>query len=155
MRKFLLVIFLLLSSCSYALELPDYVSEWKCVNENITTLILDANNENLGRIIYRDYVRESPKGSLQIILTEGKGTGNLYVPDSVNNSQGFMPPEGSYKILSISGHKSILESQSFMPLVLAVSAGDNVILTIESSSLNENELVNFAEEILSSWSSTK
>lgn len=155
MRKFLLVIFLLLSSCSYALELPEAINEWQCINENIVPLILDANGENLGRVVYRDYVRESPKGSLQIILTEGKGTGNLYVPEKINNSHGVMPSDSGYKILSISGHKSILESQSFMPLALAVNAGDNVILTIESSSLNENELINFAEEILSSWSSTK
>ena len=155
MRKFFVIIFLLLSSCCYALELTDHVSEWQCINENIMPLILDANNENLGRVIYRDYVRENTKKSLQVILTEGKGTGNLYVPESINNSHGIMPSECSYKILSVSGHKSILESQSFMPLALAINAGDNIILTIESSSLNENELINFAEEILSSWSSTK
>ena len=150
-----LAVILWAAGYAFALELPDAVNEWRCVKEDVVPLVLDANHENLGRMVYRDYEREMPKGTLQIILTEGKGTGSLYVPEHVRDSKGAMPSESGYKILNIVGRKSVLEKHSYMPLVLAVDAGDNVILTIESSSLNENELVTFAEEILSSWSSTK
>ena len=155
MRKVIIVLLLLCSSCAFAVELPDAINDWLCVNEYVVPLIPDANHENLGRIVYRDYERETPKSSVNVILTEGKGTGSLYVPERVRDSKGLMPSEYGYKILEVSGRKSILEINSYLPLVLAVDAGDNIILTLESSSLTEAGLVGFAEEILSTWSSTK
>ncbi|MBQ7215398.1 MAG: hypothetical protein IJS39_05385 [Synergistaceae bacterium] len=146
---------LVFSGCGYALELSDTVEEWHCVKEYIVPLILDAGSEDLGRMVYRDYVRDFPKGTVQIILSEGRGTGSLYVPESVRDSEGAMPAESGYRILSIAGRKSVLENRAYMPLALAVDAGDNVILTIETGSLTENEIVSFAEEILSSWRNTE
>ena len=155
MRKLVLLMMLMSAASCYAFDLPDSVREWRCVNESVTPLILDVNGENLGRIVYRDYEREAPKGYVQVIMTEGSGTGSLYVPERVKDSRGVMPSDSGYKILSISGRKAIMESKSYMPLVLAVSAGDNVVLTIESGSLSEQELVSFAEEILSQWKNTE
>lgn len=128
--------------------------DWTLTNEFTTPLIPDANSEDLGRVIYRTYERESPRGTLEIILTEGKGTGDLYVPESVDETKKLMPAS-EYKILEIDNHRAILENQSFLPLVLAVQVDDNVILNIESSSLNQEELVSIAKEILSSWKNTK
>ena len=144
-----------LAGYAFGAELPDSVNEWRCVKEDIVPLVLDVSSEDIGRMVYRDYVRENPKGTLQIILTEGRGTGSLYVPEGVRDSGGFMPSESGYKILSIAGRKSVLENRAYMPLALAVSAGDNVVLTIETGSLTENEIVSFAEEILSSWRNTE
>ena len=155
MRRFLVLMMLLLTSCAYALELPDSVNEWQCVKEHIVTLTPEADGVNLGRMVYRDYTRKAPIGAVQVILTEGTGTGSLYVPESVKASKGLMPSDSEYRVFTIAGRKSILESQSYMPLVLAVSVGDNVILTIESSSLTENEIVSFAEEMLSRWNTTE
>ena len=150
-----LAVILWAAGYAFALELPDAVNEWRCVKEDVVPLVLDANHENLGRMVYRDYVRDFPKGTVQVIMSEGKGTGSLYVPESVRNSKGAMPSESGYKIMNIAGRKSVLENRAYMPLALAVEAGDNVILTIETGSLTEDEIVSFAEEILSSWRNTE
>lgn len=150
-----LAVVLWLAGYAFAAELPDSVNEWQCVKEDVVPLILDVNHENLGRMVYRDYVREMPKGTLQIILAEGKGTGSLYVPEGVKDSKGFMPSDSGYEILNVAGRKSVLENRAYMPLALAVSAGDNVVFTIETGSLTEDEIVSFAEEILSQWRSTE
>ena len=147
MRKFLVLMMLLLASCAYALELPDSVNEWQCVNEHIVTLTPVATGENLGRMVYRDYERESPRGYVQVILTEGTGTGSLYVPERVR-AGGLMPSDSEYRILDIAGRKAILEHHENIPLSLAVDADNNVVLTIESSALDEEGLIEFAVNIL-------
>lgn len=152
---FAVIMVWLYAGCVYALELPDSVKEWRCVNEHVVPLVLDVNSENLGRMVYRDYVREFPRGSVQVILTEGRGTGSLYVPEGVRDVAGAMPAESGYELLDVAGRKSVLEKRAYMPLALAVSAGDNVVLTIETGSLSEKEIVNFAEGVLSSWRSTE
>ena len=130
--------------------------DWKLINEYVQPLIPDATSEDLGRVVYRTYERESPRGTLEIILTEGKGTGSLYVPELVNDSKQLLPA-AEYKILELEdgspagSHKAILENQSYLPLALAIQVDDNVILNIESSSLNQEELILIAREILSSW----
>ncbi len=153
MKKFLLIlIFALLNSCAYALELPEKINDWHSVNEFVAPLIASEKSQDLGKIIYKDYERENPKKTLQIILTEGKGTGSLYVPEKVKTSKGLMPSEAGYKILNVAGKRAILETQSYLPLVLAINIDNNIVLTIESKSLNENEIVKFAEELLlSKW----
>ena len=88
MRRLVIAGMLLLPSCAGALELPDSVSEWRCVKEHVVMLTPDATGENLGRMVYRDYVRESPRGYVQVILAEGRGTGSLYVPERVGISGG-------------------------------------------------------------------
>ncbi len=100
-------------------------------------------------------MRDFPKGTLQIIMTEGRGTGSLYVPEGVRDSKGAMPAESGYEILNVAGRKSVLERREYMPLALAVDVAENVILTIETGSLTEDEIVSFAEEVLSSWRSTE
>ena len=156
MRKAVFAVMLVFAaSCAFALELPDSVNEWQCVKEYVTQLVPDATGKSLGRVVYRDYEREAPRGLVQVIMTDGTGTGSLYVPEKASDSKGDLPTEAAYKLITVSGCKSILEIYPYMPLALAVSVGDNVILTIESSSLNENEIVSFAEEILSRWSTTK
>ena len=151
MKKIFLFIFIFIleSSCA-ALELPEKIHEWKLTEEFITPLILDATSEDAGKIIYRTYEREKPIGTFQIILTEGSGTGNLYVPDEVKNSKGLMPAS-EYKIFEIDGKKAILENQSYLPLAIAVAVDNNIVLNIESYSLNQKELIKIAEAILSSW----
>ena len=156
MRKAVFAVMLVFAAkCAFAFELPDSVNEWQCVNEHVTRLVPDATGESLGRVVYRDYERETSRGLVQVIMTDGTGTGSLYVPEKLNDSKGVLPTDAGYKLLTISGRKSILEAPSYMPLALAVNVADNVILTIESGSLNENEIVSFAEEILSRWRTTK
>ena len=143
------------AECVYALELPNRVGEWQIVSTNILHLVTTYNGESHGRITYATYKRESPSGFLDVILTEGTGAGSLYVPEKVNASEGMLPSDSGFEILKVSGYDAIIESQSFMPLVLAVNAGDNITLNLESPSANTEELVRIAEEILSSWKNTK
>ena len=156
MRKIFAVCVIVFALCgmSYADELPDSVGEWHSVSTNITQLITSYNGESHGRVIYRTYKRESPSGFLDVILTEGSGTGTLYIPQKVNDSQGMMPNDSGFELVKVSGHDAIIESQSYMPLVLAVNAGDNITLNLESTSAGKEELIRIAEEILS-WRSTK
>ena len=146
MRKIILVLaFFLFSSAAYGFEIQ--ISGWELKSEFVTPLIPDANSEDLGRVVYKTYERESPRAVLEIILTEGTGTGNLYVPESVDASKGLMPADG-YEILEIEGHRAVLESPEFLPMALAINAGENLIINLESPSLSREELIETAKEIL-------
>ena len=59
-----------------------------------------------------------------------------------------MPSDSEYRILDIAGRKAILERHENIPLSLAVDADDNVVLTIESSALDEEGIIVFAVNIL-------
>ncbi|MBR6902031.1 MAG: hypothetical protein IKN30_08260 [Synergistaceae bacterium] len=155
MKRILIVFFIFLSSSPcFALEISEKISDWHLTNEYIQPLIPDATSEDMGRVIYKTYEREAPRGTLEIILTEGTGTGSLYIPDEIKKSKGLMPAN-EYKIFEINSRKAILENQSYLPLAIAIDVADNVILTIESPSLNQDELIKIAEEILSSWNFIK
>ena len=147
MRKFLALLAIFIASESFALDLPDKIQDWHLVSENITPLT--ASNKNFGRVVYRNYLRTSPRGNLEIILTEGSGAGNLYVPESVKDSEGLFKPASDYRVVNISNKRAVLEKNENLPLVLAIKAGNNITITIETHSLNESELINFAGDLLS------
>ncbi|MBQ7544418.1 MAG: hypothetical protein IJT02_05685 [Synergistaceae bacterium] len=149
MRKVLVVALVaMLSSCACALELPATVGEWRCVNEHVVPLVAEADGSELGRVVYRDYVREAPAGSLQVILTEGTGTGSLYVPEQRRGAKGVMPADAGYKIVDIGGRKGILEQPPHLPAVLAVSFSESTVITIEASALDEEGIAEFAVNII-------
>lgn len=155
MRKVFALLMLMIVSPVFAAELPETLGEWRSVSKYIQPLITEYNGESQGTVTYMTYNRESPSSTLDIILTEGAGTGNLYVPEKVNNDKGMMPSDSGFEVLKVSGHDAIFESHAFMPLALTVNADDNVILTLESASLEENELIEIVEVILSSWRVTE
>ncbi len=152
MRKIFasLIAFCLVSfaECVSALELPNRVGEWQTVSTNILPLVTTYNGESHGRVVYRTYKRESPSAFLDVILTEGSGAGSLYVPEKVNASKGMMPNDSGFEVLKVSGHDAIIESQSFMPLVLAVNLSRDVTLTVESFALDEKEIISFTEDMI-------
>lgn len=156
MRKFfVLLLMMLMCSPVSAFEVPDVIGEWRMADEKTVPLITDYNNELHGRVIYRTYKRESPVGVLEVIITEGSGTGSLYVPEKVNGTKGMMPSDSGFEVLKVAGHDAVLEQQSFMPLVLAVDIDNNITMNLESPSMNKDELVRTAEVILSSWRVTE
>ena len=150
MKKFLAVLLLLVfPSMSAALELPNKINEWIAAGENIVPLITQPDNIDLGRCVYKYYVSETPKGELQIILTEGRGTGPLYVPDEVRKSDEVLLPSSSgYRVMNISGKRAVLETNENLPVSLAIRYDENITLTIETNSLNEHEIILFAESLL-------
>ena len=150
MRKIFAVCALIFACCGkvFAGGLPDEIGEWHKVSENVTPLITEYNGESHGRITYRTYKRESPSAFLEVILTEGKGTGSLYVPESVNTSKGMMPSDSGFEIVKVSGHDAIIESQSYMPLVLAVNLSKDIVLTVETFALDEKGIIDFTENMI-------
>ncbi|MBQ7733658.1 MAG: hypothetical protein IJT58_06530 [Synergistaceae bacterium] len=151
MRKFLAVLaLLLLPSFAGAFELPAKVAGWESSGEQVVPLITRPDNIELGRCVYKSYVREAPFCEVQVILTEGKGPGTLYVPDEIKNSGGLFPSSSGYKVMSVGGRRAILETNENLPMSLAVRVDDNVTLTIESNALDESEIVIFAEKLLTS-----
>ena len=150
MRKIFAVCALIFAYCGkvFAVGLPDDIGEWHKVSENVTPLITEYNGESHGRITYRTYKRESPSAFLEVILTEGKGTGSLYVPESVNTSKGTMPSDSGFEIVKVSGHDAIIESQSYMPLVLAATLSRDIILTVETFALDEKGIIDFTENMI-------
>ena len=149
MRKFLFIFIALLfiASNSFALELPDKIQNWHAVNSKIVPLI--ASNQDLGQIVYKSYLRKKPLGNLEIILTQGKGTGELYIPENVRDSSELFNKSSGYEIINISGLSAILEKNENLPLALAVKVDNNITLTIETHALNESELIKFAGDLLS------
>ncbi|MBR0278780.1 MAG: hypothetical protein IJQ75_02205 [Synergistaceae bacterium] len=150
MRKIFAVCALIFAYCGkvFAVGLPDEIGEWHKVSENVTPLITEYNGESHGRITYRTYKRESPSAFLEVILTEGKGTGSLYVPESVNTSKGMMPSDSGFEVVKVSGHDAIIESQSYMPLVLAATLSRDIILTVETFALDEKGIIDFTENMI-------
>ena len=149
------MIVMITGSQAFSAELPDSFGQWRSVNKNILPLVTEYNQESHGRVVYVTYSREGSSAALEAVLTEGTGTGNLYVPEKIRSEKGMMPSDSGFELLEISGHRAILERQSFMPLALSVKAGDNITLTLESSQAERDELVKAAEEILSSWKATE
>lgn len=153
MKKFLTVLLasvLVFPSVSTALELPNKISEWRLTGEHVVPLITQPDNINLGRCVYKNYESNSPLGELQIILTEGKGAGTLYVPDEDNakSSEGLLPSSSGYEVVNISGKRAVLETNENLPVSLAIRYDENITLTIETNSLNEHEIKMFAESLL-------
>ena len=155
MRKVFALLMLMICSPVFAAELPETLGEWHSVSKYIQPLITEYNGESQGTVTYMTYSRESPSANLDVILTEGAGTGNLYVPEKVNNEKGMMPSDSGFEVLTVGGHDAIIETHAFMPLALTVKAGDNVTLTLESPSSGRDELLRTAEVILSSWRVTE
>lgn len=148
MRRMIFAAVMVFAVRAWGAELPDAVGEWRCVKEHVVPLVAEANGEQLGRIVYGDYERQAPRGSVQVIMTEGTGTGNLYVPEKVNDSDGVMPSSSGYRLLDIRGYKAILESHGGIAYALAVKAGEDLVITLESISLKEEALVDFAADFL-------
>ena len=148
MCRMLLAAMVMASSCAYGLELPEIAGEWQCVKEHVVPLVAEADGSELGRMVYRDYVRESPRGAVQVILTEGRGTGGLYVPEGVKQEKGVMPSDAEYKIVDVCGHRAILETGGIVFPALAVSLGQDEVLTAESSALDGEGLTEFAAALV-------
>ena len=131
-----------------AFTLPDDIGEWRAVSTAVTPLITEYNHESQGSVTFRTYKRESPSAILDVILTEGAGTGKLYIPEKVNDSEGMMPCESGFELVKVSGHDAILESHPYMPLALAVMLGLDATLTIETASLSREQIIGFTENMI-------
>ncbi len=145
---FAFVVVLALCGACHAGMLPDVVGEWRCVNEHVQSLMTEYNHESHGQITYRTYTRESPAGTLDVILTEGSGAGSLYVPENVRASKGVMPSESGFEVVDIAGLKAIIEHHNHMPVALAVNVSGDMTLTVETLALDVEGVIDFAGNML-------
>ena len=81
-----------------------------------------------------------------MILTQGEGTGSLYIPESVNGSKGVMPSGSGYEVIEIAGHNAVIEEHEYLPMSLAVDVSKDTVLTVEGT--DRENVIRFAREIL-------
>ena len=150
MRRIFAGLMVVVMTCgtAFALELPETLGEWHSVSTSIVPLITEYNHESHGRVTYSTYKRESPSAVLEVILTEGTGTGSLYVPEKVNDAPGMMPSDAGYERLTVVGHDAIIEVVPNMPLVIAVNVSGDVVLTVEGRGVDAGGISGFAERIM-------
>lgn len=139
-----LMVMALMCGRGFAVELPDSVGEWHSVSRHVQTLITEYNGESHGTVTYMTYVRESPSARVEVILTEGAGTGSLYVPENVRDSKGVMPADSGYERLNVGGHEAVLETVPGMAVALAVSVSGDAVLTAEGQGVGAGEIADFA-----------
>lgn len=130
-----------------AAPLPDALDEWHAT-PTATTRFQTAS-EDLGRWQSRTYTRTAPIAKIEVDLMEGPGPGTLRVPESSATKNdaplGFV---STYKTLNVSGKRAILEREEVMGQALAVAFDRDRTLTIETRSVSEEELLNFAERLI-------
>ena len=132
----------------FALELPDSVGEWHSVSRHVQSLITEYNGESHGTVTYMTYVRESPSARVEVILTEGAGTGSLYVPENARGSRGVMPADSGYERLTVAGHEAVLETVPGMAVALAVCLSGDAVMTAEGQGVDAEGVVDFAGRMI-------
>ena len=142
-----LVLILTLSSPILASEafLPEELGNWRLSSKHVTEL---TTSQNLGRWTSASYVRSEPPAQIEVQLTEGSGTGRLFVPEGVVSSDdGPIGFSSTYETLSVAGRRAILERSDVTGQALAVALGTRTV-TIESSGISREELLGFAESMI-------
>jgi hypothetical protein len=126
--------------------LPDALNEWRGSPTQTTNL---TASEELGRWTSRTYNRTSPIARVEANLMEGSGPGSLYVPEGeVVGDEGLLGFSSTYETLTVAGKPAILERGDTTGQALAVTLGKERTLTLETKSLSEKELLDFAAELI-------
>ena len=127
--------------------LPDTLNEWRATALHSTEL--NVASEDMGTWYSGTYSRSAPAASVEVNLMEGPGAGSLYIPDNGGRTNdaplGF---SSTYETLDIAGKRAILERGEVTGQALAVALDKNRTLTLESKSLNTEELLDFADRLV-------
>lgn len=128
-----------------ASPLPDALEEWRLASEDVTPL--KTASEDLGRWTRRVYVRQAPKGYLEVNLMEGTGPGPLRADKNAGaeaDSSAVQSADTDCTVLEAAGRKAVLERHPLLPLSLTVAVSPDATLTLESHSTNADELTHLA-----------
>ncbi|MDR1379282.1 MAG: hypothetical protein LBJ36_09580 [Synergistaceae bacterium] len=129
-----------------AVPLPDVLDEWHSSQAQTTHL---TTSEELGRWTNRVYTRTTPIAGVEVNLMEGSGPGTLYVPEGeVTGNEGLLGFSSTYKTLTVAGKRAVLECGDVTGQALAVSLDKERTLTLETKSLSEKELLDFAVKLI-------
>ena len=156
------------------LMMPDVIKdlgEWQASPERVTDFSLFSPSspsslssqvktaktpEVLGQWSYRVYTRTAPIARIEVNLMEGPGPGTLFVPQgeaAVNKKNkneerlGFSPTYETFLSTNVAGYPAILES-GILGQALCVALGKNRTLTLETQSLSSEELLKWAEKLI-------
>ena len=141
------LLLILVPSSVQAAPLPDVLDEWHATPMETTRF--RTTSEDLGLWQNRIYTRTAPIASIEVDLMEGTGPGTLRVPENkVEKNDAPLGFVSTYRTLNISGKRAILERGEVTGQALAVAFDKNRTLTIETKSVSEEELLNFAERLI-------
>ena len=125
--------------------LPGELGDWRLSSEYVTEL---TTSQNLGKWINASYVRSEPPAQIEVQLTEGSGTGRLFVPEgAVSSDDGPIGFSSTYETLYVAGRRAILERNDVTGQALAVALGTRTV-TFESLGVSREELLGFAESMI-------
>jgi hypothetical protein len=144
---FLIVLCACPAFSAQAAPLPDVLDEWRAAP--VAAIAFETASRDFGRWQSRAYIRSAPPAGIEVNLMEGTGPGTLRIPDG-----GAVPrddaPSGfafTYRTLNISGKSAILERGEVTGQALAIALGKNRTLTVETKSVPEEELIDFATRL--------
>ncbi len=144
-------IFLLILRASHAASLPEALPDWKSKTQD--TVEFKTVSDDFGQWNNRVYTRVSQPGAVEAVLMEGSGPGTLMVPSGDIKTNDYPIGFGAtYTTIKVDGHEAILEGESITGLALAVKLGEKRTLTLESKSLSQDELIEFAKKVINSIS---
>jgi hypothetical protein len=126
-----------------AAPLPDALGEWIATPAAVT--LFETASGDFGQWENRVYIRSAPPAGIEANLMEGSGPGTLWVPGG--SVSGDAPGFAAYRTLNISGKSAILERGEVTGQALAIAFGTNRTLTLETKSVSEEELINFATRL--------
>ncbi len=136
------------------LGLPDTAGEWSSAREDVTPLVLEAGNEDVGRWTCRVYVNAASRHTVEANLMEGSGPGPLRVPKAPGSCDAVFSSKSEYHILEVAGCRAVLERHPLLPLALAVSLGENRTLTLEGH-VEEEELTTLAAGLIAALNNVR
>ena len=80
---------------------------------------------------------------------EGPGPGTLLVPQGAVSADDLPLGFGArYQTLDIAGRRAVLERQDILGTALAIELGKNKTLTLESAGASQEELTEFATQVI-------
>jgi len=129
-----------------AAPLPDVLDEWYATPVAVTRF--ETASRDLGQWQSRTYIRSAPGASIEVDLMEGSGPGSLRFPEGdVSRDDAPLGFSSTYRTLSLAGRRAILERGDVTGQALAVAFDKNRTLTIETKSVSEEELLDFAARL--------
>ncbi|MDD3707959.1 MAG: hypothetical protein PHR17_06765 [Aminobacterium sp.] len=125
--------------------LPD-LEGW--TGEDLFSQQLEAPSGNYGIWRKRRYI--APGGrNFSLTVLSGSGSGDLYIPEKeVNTDDRPMGFGATYRTLSLGKYRALLESYPQVGKALSIRLPEHTTLSVESKSLEEEELFRVTQEIL-------
>ena len=136
-----------LALAAHASSLLEELGDWRLSSEHVVDLDVTAIG-NMGKWTSASYVRPAPPAVIEVQLTEGSGTGKLFVPEgTILSDDGPIGFLSTYETLSVAGRRAVLERSDVMGQALAVAL-KTCTATFEARGISRQELLSFAESMI-------